>query len=192
MHFTSGASVASVEANWLTAMTAAWSTIANPLKALYPAGTVLEQTKTEALTIVALPGPPARSGLRAAGVSEDNPAIAGTSANPALPDQNAILVSLRGALPGKENRGRIHLPAPDQTLVTAGQLSSTTAGHVTTAIDGVLTSMAAAGNAPVVVTYTASLTGRAVGTTSAITFAETDEVIRTVRARAKRRKAVYV
>lgn len=192
MHFLSGASVASVEANWLTAMTAAWSTITHPLKAFYPAGTILEQTKTESLTVVTLVGPPSVNKLRANGVSEDNPAIAGTSANPALPDQNAILVSLRGVLPGRENRGRIHLPAPDQTLVTNGSLDSTHAGYVTTAIDGVLTSMSAAGNSPVVVTYELTKTGRVVGTTSPITFSETDEVIRTQRGRNKRRKAVYV
>lgn len=192
MHFTSGASVSAVEADWLTAMTAAWSTIANPLKAIYPAGTILETTKTESLAVVPLATTPPVDKLRATGVSTDNPAIAGTSANPALPDQNAILVSLRGVLPGREHRGRIHLPAPDQTLVTASELGATPAAHVSTAITGVLTSMQAAGCVPVVVNYAESKTGTPVGTTSPITFVEVDRIIRTVRVRNKREKAVYV
>lgn len=192
MHFTSGSSVSAVESSWLTAMTAAWSTIANPLKAIYPSGTILETTKTEALSVVTLATTPPVDKLRAVGISSDNPAIAGTSANPAMNDQDAIVVSLRTALPGRENRGRIHLPAPDRTLVTASEIDATTAAHVSTAIIGVLTSMTAAGAVPVVVTYTKSKAGTAVGSTRAITTAETDRVLRSARMRSKHRKAVYV
>lgn len=192
IHFLSGSSVSAVEGDWKTAFQAAWSTIANPLKALYPSGVVLQQTKTEALTVVTLAGTPAVQKIRATAQSVDNLTIAGTSANPSLPDQNAILVSLRSALPGKENRGRIHLPGPDETLVTTGAISSTTAGHVSTAINGVFTSMSAAGHVPALVTYTQTKAGRVVGTTSTLNVAETDEVIRTLRVRAKRRKAAYV
>lgn len=192
VHFQSGASVSAVETDWKNAFSAAWDTIANPLKALYPAGTTLDHTKTEALAIVTVGTTPPVNKLRAVALSEDNLSIAGTSANPALPDQDAILVSLRSALPGRENRGRIHLPAPDQTLVTAGAVSSTTAGHVSTAINGAFTSMSGAGHTASVVTYKVSKTGRAVGSTSTGLVAETDEVIRTVRVRAKKRKGVYV
>lgn len=192
IHFLSGSSVSAVETDWKTSFSAAWSTITNPLKALYPAGTILQETKTEALSVVSFVGPPAVSKLVSTAISLDNLSIAGTSSNPALPDQNCILVSLLSALPGKVNRGRIRLPAPDETLVTTGALSSTTAGHVSTAINGVLTSMVASGHTPAVVTYKQTKAGRVVGTTSTLNVAETDEVIRTVRQRAKRRKAAYV
>lgn len=192
MHFTSGSSVTAVEAAWLTAMTAAWSTNANPLKAIYPAGTTLETTKTEALGTVVFPGPPAVTKLLASAVSSDNPAIAGTSANPAMNDQDAIVVSLRSAVVGRHGRGRIHLPAPDRTLVTASELDATTAAHISTDIIGVLTSMTAGGHSPVVVNYTAGKAGTPVGSTVAITTAETDRVLRSARIRSKHRKAVYV
>lgn len=192
MHFVSGSSTTAIEASWLTAMTAAWSTIANPLKAIYPAGTVLETTKTESLAIVHLVGPPALDKLVATAISSDNPAIAGTSANPAMNDQDAILVSFRGTGVGRMARGRIHLPAPDRTLVTASEIDATTAGNITTAFDGVLTSMSAAGHSPVVTNYRVSKTGIPVGTTQPINFAETDRVLRSARVRSKRRKAVYV
>lgn len=192
MHFTSGASVASVESSWLTALTAAWSTIANPLKAIYPAGTVLETTKTEALTVVSVGGTPPVNKLHATAIASDNPAIVGTSANPAMNDQDAILVSLRGPVAGKSGRGRIHLPAPDRTLVTASEIDATTAGHVSTAINGVLTSMSAAGAVAVVTNYTVTRTSVPVGSTNPITSAETDRVLRSARLRSKGRKAVYV
>lgn len=192
MHFTSGSSVTSVEASWLTAMTAAWSTIANPLKAIYPSGTILETTKTEQLAVVAVGGATPHNALRTTAISSDNPAIAGTSANPAMNDNDAIVVSLRGTVPGRAGRGRIHLPAPDRTLVTASEIDATTAGHITTAFDGVLTSMSASGAAAVVTNYLPGKLSVPVGTTTAINFAETDRVLRSARMRSKHRKAVYV
>ena len=101
LHFNSGAAIAQVESDWKTAFQAAWSTIGNPLKALYPAGTVLTATKTEQLAIIAVSGTPAVNKLRAQAIAADTMSIAGTSANPALPDGNCILVSLRTATPGR-------------------------------------------------------------------------------------------
>lgn len=192
LHFTSGNTLSAVESDWKTQFQAAWSTIGSPLKALYPSGTVLTQTKTESLSVFATSSTPVVNKLRSTAVAADALSIAGTSANPALPDQNALLVSLRTATPGREGSGRVHLPAPDQTLVTAGAVSATTAGHVTTAFTGIRTGMNAAGHAEVVVTYKLSKTLTAVGATRAVTSEKTDEVIRSVRARSKGRKAVYV
>jgi hypothetical protein len=192
MHFTSGSSVATVQSDWNTAVVAAWNTITNPIKVLYPAGTVLETTKTEQLTVVSVGGTPPVNKIRAVAISTSNPAIAGTSANPAMNDQDALLVSLRGTTPGRTGRGRIHLPAPDRTLVTASEVDATTATHVSTAINGVLSAMSASGHTAVVVNYTVTSTGTAVGTTTQVTTAETDRVLRSARIRSKGRKAVYV
>lgn len=192
MHFSSGATLTQVESDWKTQFSAAWSTIANPLKALYPTAMVLVQTKTESLQVFATSGTPVVNKLRSTGVASDTLSIAGTSANPGLPDQNAIVVSLRSALPGREGRGRVRLPAPDQTIVTNGAITSTVAGHITTAFTGVRTGMSAAGHAEVIPTYSLSKTLTAVGSTRAVTSEETDEVIRTVRGRMKSRRAVFV
>lgn len=192
MHYTSGSSVTSVQSSWDTAWVAAWDTIATPLKTLYPAGTVLTFTKTEALTVVSVGGVPPVNKLRSTAVAETTHSIAGTSANPAMNDNDAILVSLRGTVPGREGRGRVHLPGPDRTTVTNSAISSGVAGDVTTAFTGVLSSMSAAGASAVVTNYTVSRAGTPVGSTNPITFAETDEVIRSARVRSKRRKAVYV
>lgn len=191
MHYSSGLSVTQVENDWHTQVDIAWSTAGTPLKIFYPAGTTLTATKAEQLLVVAFAGPPAVSKLRATAVAQNLTTIAGTNANPALPDQNAILVSLRNGSPGKENRGRIHLPAPSQNLVTLGKLASTDAANVSTAINGVMTGMIASGHNPVLATYVLSKTGSPVGTIRPITVAETDEVIRTMRVRNKREKAVY-
>src|SRR5690348_9820506 len=79
LHFNSGAALAQVESDWKTAFEAAWSTIANPLKALYPAGTVLTATKTEQLAIIPVSGTPVVNKLRAQAIAADAMSIAGTS-----------------------------------------------------------------------------------------------------------------
>lgn len=192
LHFVSGSTLSTVQSDWDTQFSAAWSTITNPIKAIMHTTTVLTLVKTESLAVVTYPGTPGVQKLRATAIAQNTLSIAGTSANPALPDQNAVLVSLRSAVPGREGRGRIHLPAPDQTLVTDGAISSTVAGHMTTALGGVRTGMASAGHAEAIATYVLTKAGTAVGSTRAVTTEETDEVIRTQRVRNKRRKAVYV
>lgn len=191
MHFSSGLSVGQVQADWNSQFVIAWSTRADPLKIFYPTTTTLAQTKTEQLAVIAFAGTPGINKIRSNAVGQSLPAIAGTNVNGALPDQCAILVSLRNGAPGRENRGRIHLPAPSVNLVTAGQLGSSDAAKVSAAINGIVTGMVASGHNPVLVTYKLTLTGTAVGSTRAITLAETDEVIRTERSRNKRDKAIY-
>lgn len=192
MHFNSAASLATVEADWLAHITGAWTVGASALQAFFPTTTVLETTKTEQLAVVHFAGPPAVDKLRSVGLHLDNPALAGTSVNSAEADQVAILVQSLTNLPGRENHGKIHLPAPDQTLATAGAISSVTAGKISTAINGVLTNMAGSGHTGVVPTYTVPKSGTPVGSTRNITTWRTDEVLRTVRVRNKRRQAVYV
>jgi len=191
LHFSSGLSVTQVQTDWNAQMVIAWSTGANPYKIFVPAGTTLAATRTEEIRVFPFSGTPPVNKLRSVAVASSLPAIAGTNANGALPDQNAVLVSLRSGLPGKSNRGRIHLPAPSVNLVSAGMLASSDAAKVSTRINAVLTGMVAAGHNPVLVTYVLTKTGLPVGSTAPITLAETDEVIRTVRVRNKSEKAVY-
>lgn len=191
MHFSSGLSVSQVQTDWNAQMVIAWSTGANPYKIFVPAGTTLAETKTEEIRVFPFAGTPPVNKLRAVATAASLPAIAGTNVNGALPDQNCVLVSLRNGLPGRSNRGRIHLPAPSVNLVTAGMLASTDAAKVSTRINAVLTGMVAAGHNPILVTYTLTKVGIPVGSVTPVTLAETDEVIRTVRLRNKGEKAVY-
>jgi hypothetical protein len=192
MHFTSNAAVGVVAADWNSHMGGAWTSGASALDLIFPVGTTLDETLVASLQVVSFAGPPPVDKLRE--VLSSSPTISdpGTSANPALPDQNAILVSLRAAGNSREDRGRIHLPAPDQTLVTLNEISSTVAGHVSTAIDGVRTNMAANGHTMVLATYKLTKTGTAVGSTRPVVKVETDRIIRTVRMRNKRERAIYV
>lgn len=193
INFNSGATIAVVENDWLTQITSAWTSGTHGLNLLFPVATVLETTRTAQLQVVPVTiGGVTVNKLREVAVRSDNPALPGVATNPSLPDQNSVLVSLRTGLPGRENRGRIHLPAPDQTLVTASELGSTNASRASTAVIALLTGMAAAGHQPVIVTAKLPHTGTPVGSTRNITTAETDRIIRTERKRNKRQKAVYV
>src|SRR5690348_12172846 len=192
MHFTSAQPINVVENDWLSHIDGAWTVGASALQAIYPIATVLETTKTEQLAVVTLTGPPPVDKLRAVAVRSDNPALPGTSANPSMNDNDAVLVSLRTPFPGRENRGRIRLPALDRTLVTASEFDAVTAGHISTAIIGVITNMAASGHTAVLVTYVQTHAGTPVGTTKNVSTAETDRIVRSIRQRSKRRKPVYV
>jgi hypothetical protein len=193
MHFDSGAAVATVEADFLAAVNGAWTGGGSALEALFPTGTTLTQTKTEQLALVAVVSPRFTGNkLFAAVQAFDTLTLAGTGTGDSLPDQNALLVSFRTAETGRTNRGRIHLPAPLDSLVTAGAVTSVTAGKCSTAINGVRTNMAAAGHTLVVVTYKVGHTLLPVGRTIPVNHIETDEVVRSQRKRSKRRKAIYV
>lgn len=185
--------MATVQADWNAHINGAWTGGASALEALFPTGTIVELTKTEQLFLVpaSLPKFP-HDRLFAAVQAFDTVTLPGTGTGDSLPDQNAILVSLRTAETGRTNRGRNRLPAPLDSLVTAGAISSVTAGKVTTALTGLMTNMAASGHTLVLETYKVGATLNPVGRTINVNKVETDEVVRSVRARSKRRKAIYV
>jgi hypothetical protein len=185
----SSASVSAVESDWAAQVSSAWTNGTHGIETLFPTATVLDVTRTDALHLVTISGV---DKLRVNGVAQDTLTLAGTSANPSLPEQNAVLVSERTVFPGREGRGRVHLPAPDVTLVTAGELGTTPTTRVSTAMEALRAGMAAAGHQPVIITYKKTLIGTPVGNTRDITFVETDRIIRTVRARNKSRTAVYL
>lgn len=189
IHYSSTATLSTVEADWLAQVDSFWTNGSHGVETLFPTGTTVAQTKTESLAVVPVG---AVDKIRATGLLFDNPALAGTSSNASLPDQNVILVSLRSITPGREGRGRFHLPAPDETLVTTGELGSTPATRVTTAANALRSGMGSAGHTEVVLTYTKTKIGSPVGSFHAVVDEETDRVIRTLRGRVKSRKAVYI
>lgn len=191
-YFSSPASLATVAADWQAHIGGAWTSGASALQGLFPVGTTLEEALAAQIAVVPFTGPPAVSKLREVATASVTISDPGTSTNPALPDQNSILVSLRTGLPGRENRGRLHLPAPDQTLVVNNVLTSVAAGHVTTAIDGIRTNMAGNGHTMVIATAVQSKAGTPVGNTRTVTHVQTDRVIRATRIRQKREAALFV
>lgn len=192
-HFNSSLSVNNVQSDWNSAINGAWTIGASALEALYPTGTTIDLTKTEQLNLVAVTSPRFTGNKLFASVQASNTTtLAGTGTGDSLPDQNAILASFRTPETGRTNRGRTRLPAPLDSLVTAGAISSTTAGKVTTALTGVMTNMATAGHTLVLVTYKLGHTSLPVGRTINVSRIETDEVVRSARKRSKRRPAIYV
>lgn len=186
--FTSSAVLATVETDWKNSVSAGWTDATHGLQTLYPTTTIGEECRTYQLSVVA--GTPGK--VIAVGEASDGVSLPGTSANDGLPDQNAVLVSFRGANPGPNNRGRAYLPAVDETIVTGDVLGSTQATRVTTAMTAVRTAMAAAGHVQVVFNHESTLRDPAIGTTKPIVLCKTDRVIRTQRKRVRKEAAVYV
>ena len=187
-HFVSSALLATVEFDWTTAAQAAWTDGTHGLQTLYPTTTVFNTTRTYSMVIIA--GTPGK--IVATGAAEDGFTHAGTSANDGLPDQNAVLVSLRTATTGPNGRGRTYLPAVDETIVVGDVIGNTPATRVTTAMTALRTAMAAAGHIHVVWNDESTLRDPAIGTTKPVTSCKTDRVVRTQRRRVRKETAVYV
>lgn len=186
--FTSSALLAAIEADWLSATNSLWTDGTHGIETLYPTTTIFESTKTYQLLVVA--GTPGK--VISVDLATDGFTLAGTSANDGLPDQNAVLVSLRAAGTGPNKRGRTYLPAIDETIVIGDMLGATPAGRVTTAMTALRTAMAAAGHVQVVFNDKTTLRDPAIGTTKPIVSCKTDRVIRTQRRRVRKEAAVYV
>jgi len=187
-HFVSSATLATIEFDWTTAAQAAWTDGTHGLQTLYPTTTVFNTTRTYQNLIVA--GTPGK--IIAVAAAEDGFTHAGTSANDGLPDQNAVLVSLRSATVGPNGRGRTYLPAIDETIVVGDVINSTPATRVTTAMTALRTAMAAAGHVQGVWNDLSTLRDPAIGTTKPITSCKTDRVMRTQRRRVRKELASYV
>jgi hypothetical protein len=186
--FTSSAVLATIETDWKNATNSLWTDGTHGIETLYPTTTIYQQSRTYQLAIVA--GTPGKVISQA--LAEDGFSIPGTSANDGLPDQNAVLVSLRAAGVGPNQRGRTYLPAIDETIVVGDLIGATPAGRVTTAMTALRTAMAAAGHVQVIFNDKTTLRDPAIGTTKPITSCKTDRVMRTQRRRVRKEAAVYV
>jgi len=186
--FSSSAALATVEADWLAATGSMWTDGTHGLQTLYPTTTIFQSTKTYQRLIVA--GTPGK--IISTAVATDGFTHAGTSANDGLPDQDAVLVSLRAAGVGPNQRGRTYLPAIDETIVVGDILGATPAGRVTTAMTALRTSMASAGHTQVLWNDKPTLRDPAIGTLKPVTSCKTDRVIRTQRRRVRKEVAQYV
>jgi hypothetical protein len=181
-HFDSTAAIATIAGDWFAQLHSAWTNGTFGLQTLYPVGT--EMTLS---SVAALSGVPFREGLKQVTPMTD----AGTNTNGSKPEQTCILVSLRSALVGKNQRGRIHLPAPAENTATGGELGVTEGTRVSTAIGALYAGMRLAGHTPVIYNVKVSVHDPVVQVTKVIVTEEVDRVLRTLRGRTKSRRAVY-
>jgi hypothetical protein len=187
-NFSSSAVLATVQADWHAQIGSAWTNGAHGLETLYPTTTELNLTRTYALFLTL--GPPIK--VKATAAAQNTEALAGTSANDGLPDQDATVVSLRTAGVGVNNRGRTFLPALDETIVVGDLIGSTQATRVTTAMTALRTGMAAAGHVQVIFNDRPTGLDPVTATTKPVTLCETDRVMRTQRRRVRKEAAQYV
>jgi hypothetical protein len=185
--FVSSATLATVQADWVSATASAWTDATHGLQTLYPTTTVFDRCDTYQLALTL--GPPIK--LVSSALATNAFTHAGTSANDGLPDQDAILESFRTAGVGVNNRGRAYLPAPDETIVVGDLLGSVQATRVTTSMTALRTAMAAAGHTQVILNDKATARDPVVATTKPVTSNETDRVVRTQRRRVRKLAAIY-
>jgi hypothetical protein len=187
-NFSSAATVTAVQADWHAQINSAWTNGSHGLETLYPTTTSLNLTRTYALFLTL--GPPIK--VKAGSAAQNTEALPGTSANDGLPDQDAVVVSLRTAGVGVNNRGRTFLPAIDETVVTGDVIGSTPATRVSTAMAALRTGMASAGHVQVIFNDKPTVLDPVTATTKAILLCETDRVVRSQRRRIRKEVAQYV
>jgi hypothetical protein len=187
-NFSSSAALATVEADWLASTADLWTNGTHGIETLYPTTTVFNKTRTYALFLTL--GPPIR--VKASAAAENTFTHAGTSGADGLPDQDAVVVSLRTAGVGVNNRGRTFLPAVEESIVVGDLLGSTQATRVSTAMTAVRTNMAAAGHVQVIFNDRPTVLDPVTATTKPVTLCETDRVTRSQRRRVRKLPAQYL
>ena len=176
------AATAGLLATWSTAVTNFWTDATHGVQTLYPVGTVLNQTSAAVLD----------SGMREGEKLFQTLSLPGTNVGDGLPDQDAILVSLRGTAVGKKNRGRMYLPGPADTVAIVGEMDNTSTTRVSTAIKALFNDMRAAGSTFYVYNAKASVHDPIPFTLKVISDEKVDRFIRSQRRRQEKNRAIYV
>jgi hypothetical protein len=132
LHTSGAANLATAHSAWQTFFTAIFT---NALQALWPNETSCTGLAT--VTLDAVTGK--QTSATASGV-----ALAGVGTGATLSARDCIVLSKRTALPTKAGRGRMYLPAPDATHLTAtGLLTGTDAAAIANAIGTAMTTLKA-------------------------------------------------
>lgn len=182
VHLTSASDLGTVAALWASNVVNFWSSGVSGVNTLYPVGTVMTGTS------VALLNPVFRETLKVDSPST-NP---GTSVATSLPEQNAIVVSLRSPGIGKSQRGRMYLPAPADDAAVGGMLTAPLAARASTAIHTLYDAMRSSGGTFFVYNAKVHVNDPVQFTHKTITIEEIDRVLRTQRRRTRKSLAVYV
>jgi hypothetical protein len=182
VHANSTNSLATVLNDWAFAIGDFWTNGTYGVETIYPTGTSLTQARAALLD----------GTFHETNVATSTLADPGTGTGDSLPEQVCILVSLRTDIAGERGRGRLHLPAPQETSATGGELDSTPATRVSTAIDALFSGMRGIGYQFFVYNTKVSVRDPVLYTEKVITSQEVDRVLRTMRRRVKSRRAIYV
>lgn len=184
-HFDSTATTAAVAASWSAALTGWWTDATNGMELSYPTGTTLDLS-----TVAMLVGVPFRETEKILTTH----AFAGTLSTDSLPEQVAIVCSLRATEVGRRNRGRVHFPAPAEDMATAGQLTTAAVTRVSATTNNLYASMRGAGHTPVIYNTKVSkvpTVDPVVQTLKVVATQEIDQVLRTMRRRIRSERAIY-
>jgi hypothetical protein len=120
-HSNSGLSVAASHTNAVGWIEGAWAggLLTPGLQTIYTAGVVVSKCTTSQLN--------ALTPFNTVAIAETDLTLNGTNVGNSLPQDTAIVCTLRTATPGRKGRGRMFLPAPatDQISATGELLSAT-------------------------------------------------------------------
>jgi len=122
---------------WSTAIQAAWTDGTHGLRVILPIGTVLNSVSVATL------GPTMRE---IAKLEDTGLAIAGTAVGDTLPYLNSAVVSLRSANIQRKGRGRMYMPALEETFVNDDAIISTAVTRMKAAWTAVFTAIRADGS----------------------------------------------
>lgn len=183
IHMTSASDLGTVAALWASNTVNFWSNATTGIQTLYPVGTVFTGSSA------ALLNPVFRETLKVDSPST-NP---GTATADSLPEQNAIVVSLRSPAVGRNQRGRMYLPAPAEDAAVGGELTAPLGARASTAIHTLFDAMRSSGGT--IFIYNAKVQpihDPVQFTKKTITIEQVDRVLRTQRRRVRKSLAVYV
>lgn len=136
LHITSNQTPAALATTWSNAVSNMWSNATYGLHQFYPVDTILRTT-----TVATLDGTMHETSK----ILTDTP-VAGTASGDTLPLQNATLISLRTNFIGRTQRGRMFLPAMEETFVNNDVLTPAAAALVKQAVQSLFAAINADGS----------------------------------------------
>lgn len=135
-HITSNQNEATLLTTWTNAWEGAWTNATYGLAKVYP--TTTEVTEFSVATL--------NSTMHEISKSRNVASLAGTAAGDTLPYLNAVVVSLRSNSVQKHGRGRMFLPALEETFVNGDVVIPTALGNISQAVNTVLSAIIADGS----------------------------------------------
>lgn len=136
LHVTSNQSPDALNTTWSNAVQDFWTSATHGVEIFYPVGTTLDTTTVATLNAT----------MHQIAKKRVPHTLAGTAAGDSLPYQEAILVSLRGDSIQKTGRGRIFLPALEETFVNNNIVTPTTTARIKAAMSAVFAAINADGS----------------------------------------------
>lgn len=136
LHVTSNQNIDTLVATMQGAWIQAWTDVDFGLQTLYPVDTVMTGVSVHSLTPT----------MRWLQTKDGSAAHAGTALGDSLPIHEAVTVNLRSDFSGPSGRGRIKLPALEETFVNGNLVTVPAATRIKTAIGAVLAAIRADGS----------------------------------------------